>query len=82
MCLSVYVFLCVLYVFVCVVANVCACDNGFPTAGTACPKGGAAMCKGCNIGFTIDVGKTKCECKAKQTDKTKCGQTDKSTCFP
>ena len=41
--------------------NICTCDNGAPKTGTACTKHGAAMCKGCNAGFTINKDKTKCD---------------------
>ena len=55
----VYICSCVC-VCVCVSANKCECDNGVAMSGTFCTKHGAAMCKECNAGFTINTAKTKC----------------------
>ena len=57
----VYICSCV-YVCVraCVSANICTCDNGVAMSGAACTKQGAAMCKQCNAGFTINTAKNNC----------------------
>ena len=45
-----------------VVANVCACANGVPETGATCAMNGAAKCKACNPGWTINRAKTACTC--------------------
>jgi len=40
--------------------NVCSCTNGSPQTGAGCTKNGAAMCKSCKVGWTLNSDKTAC----------------------
>ena len=47
-------------------ANVCACNNGVAQTGECCPVNGAAKCKSCNAGWSLNHDKTKCTRSFKQ----------------
>ena len=41
--------------------NVCNCDNGTGVRGAKCLKNGGNLCESCQLGYTPNVDKTKCE---------------------
>ena len=40
--------------------KICTCKNGVPEAGVGCHTNGAAQCKSCSAGFTMNKDSTEC----------------------